>query len=81
VLVAGAFGERRPAIWARRVIGAGLLARAGLGGVAAAKLIGLPEPGETFRRLDARYYRTICAVLGSLTVDAARRPINSARKP
>jgi hypothetical protein len=44
-----------------------------MGGVAAAKIVGLPEPGEPFRRLDARYYRTGCAVVGALIIDSARR--------
>jgi hypothetical protein len=72
-LVAGAGGERRGAVWARRAVAAGLLARAGAGCALAATALGLPKPAAEFRRLDARYYRTICAVLGALIINSARK--------
>lgn len=48
----------------RGVVGAGLLARAALGGARTTRLLGMPAPSETFLRLDARAYRPLVAVLG-----------------
>ncbi|QAY64464.1 DUF3995 domain-containing protein [Xylanimonas allomyrinae] len=58
----------------RRSVGAGLLARAGAGGVAAARSLALPEPGWRFRQLDARYYRPLCAVLGAFALVVRAAP-------
>ncbi len=71
--VAGVGGTRRPATGARLLIGAGLLGRAAVGGVVAARMLGLPEPGTRFRAADARLYRPLCAVLGVAALLSARQ--------
>lgn len=72
-LVAGGFGEGRVAVGLRRLMGAGLVARAALGGDAALAALGLPPAGKRFRELDRRYYRPLFAVLGLAVLAGARR--------
>lgn len=70
----GALGQGRVARAVPFITGAGLLTRSAVGGVAAARALRLPPPGPTFRRLDARAYRPLCAVLGVMALlTGARR--------
>ncbi len=73
VAVSGAAGESGVVRTARVLAAAGVLARGGAGGVLACRLLKLPEPGETFRRLDARVYRPLCLALGIALLIGARR--------
>ena len=73
IVAGGALGDRPIAVLARRAAGAALLARAAAGGVVAGKALGLPDPSERFRTLDARYYRPLCLVLGVAALVGARR--------
>lgn len=72
-VVSGTLGDRGIVRPGRILAAAGLLARGGAGGVLACRLLGLPEPAETFRRLDARIYRPLCLVLGLALLIGARR--------
>lgn len=58
-------GEGGFARLARRAVGLAFLARAAVGGAAATRVLGLPDPSPTFRRLDARFYRPLCLALGA----------------
>ena len=53
------------------LIGAGLLARGVAGGVVAARALGMPETSRRFRRLDERWYRPLCLVLGTAAMSTA----------
>jgi len=75
-VAAGALGEGRPVVTARRLAGGLLIARAALGGDAALSVLGLPKAGKRFIELDNRYYRPLCAVLGFAVLVGARRPKN-----
>ena len=70
-VVVGAGGTSRLATIARLGVGGGLLGRAAVGGVAAARMLGLGEPGARFRRLDRSLYRPLCATLGVMVLFAA----------
>ncbi len=72
VTAAGAFGESRAVVRGRRLIGAALLGRAALGGDVALAALGLPAAGERFRELDCRWYRPLCATLGTAALFGAR---------
>lgn len=74
IVAAGALGDRPIAVVGRRAAGLALLARAAVGGPVACRLLGLPEPSDRFRELDARYYRPLCVVLGVAALLGARRP-------
>lgn len=78
IVAAGALGDRPIAVAGRRAAGTALIARAVLGGPFACRVLGLPEPSDRFRELDARVYRPLCAVLGVAVLLGARRP-NGAR--
>lgn len=71
--VAGVGGHGSVAVFARRAVGIGLLTRALAGGVVAADVLGLPEPGSRFRELDNTVYRPLCLALGAATFASARR--------
>lgn len=73
IVAGGALGDRPIAVLARRVAGVALLSRAAAGGVLAGKALGLPDPSERFRTLDARFYRPLCLVLGAAALVGARR--------
>lgn len=75
----GALGNGRAVVTLRRLIGAVLLARAVVGGEAAAAALGLPPVGRRFRRLDREVYRPLCATLGVAAIvgaTSARRRIS-----
>lgn len=72
-LAAGGLGEGRLAVGVRRLMGAGLLARAVFGGEAALSVLGLPPGGETFRELDRRYYRSLFGLLGVALIVGAKK--------
>ncbi|GAA1780980.1 DUF3995 domain-containing protein [Agromyces lapidis] len=74
IVAGGALGDRSIAVAGRRAAGAALLARAVVGGPAACRVLGLPEPSDRFRDLDARVYRPLCVVLGVAAILGARRP-------
>ena len=72
--VAGVGGQTSVAVTARRVIGAGLLARGLMSSRMATRMVlGLSEPGPRFRRLDSLLYRPLCLVLAAATLLSARR--------
>ena len=48
-----------------------LATRAALGADTATGLLGMPEPGPTFRRLNARLYQPLCGVLAAATACSA----------
>ncbi|MFT3887638.1 MAG: DUF3995 domain-containing protein [Arachnia sp.] len=73
-VAAGGLGEGPGAVWLRRAMGAGLLARAVLGGDVALSVLGLPPAGERFRRLDGTAYRPLFALLGVALIAGARKP-------
>ncbi|WP_125099101.1 DUF3995 domain-containing protein [Leucobacter chromiireducens] len=73
VATAGAFGEGKAVVRGRRLVGLALLGRAALGGDVALALLDLPPAGKKFQRLDARWYRPLCAVLGLAVLCGARR--------
>uniref|UniRef100_UPI0018337465 DUF3995 domain-containing protein n=1 Tax=Sporichthya sp. TaxID=65475 RepID=UPI0018337465 len=56
----------------RWTVAAVLAGRAAVGGVAAARLLGMPAPSERFRRLDNRWYRPLCLALAVSSARAAR---------
>jgi hypothetical protein len=65
--IAGAHPKTKAAALARLVescAATGLLARAVVGGKAAATAVGLPAPSTTFLDWDQNVYRPLCAVLG-----------------
>ncbi len=64
VLASGVLGRGRMQRLGVRVVGTALLLRAAVGGDVVLELAGMPPAGETFRRLDRRYYRPFAAVLG-----------------
>ncbi len=66
-------GHGAAAVFARRAVGVGLLTRGLAGGVVAADVLGLPEPGSRFRELDNTVYRPLCLALGAATFASARR--------
>lgn len=70
---AGGLGEGRAAVGIRWAMGAGLLARAFLGGDAALSALGLPPAGGRFRELDRRYYRPLFGLLGAALIVGARK--------
>ena len=72
-VTAGALGESRLIVCGRRLIGLALLARAVLGGEVALRALGMGPPDPRFRRLDARAYRPLCAVLGAAVLLGSRR--------
>lgn len=72
-VVAGVGGERRTAVLVRVSTGAALLGRGLLGGVMATRVLRMPVPQQPFRRLDARYYRPLCTVLGVAALASSRR--------
>jgi len=72
-VTAGALGESRLIVCGRRLIGLALLARAMLGGEVALRALGMGAPDPRFRRLDARAYRPLCAVLGAAVLLGSRR--------
>lgn len=74
LVAGGALGDRPIAVAGRRAAGLALIARAVVGGPVACRLLGLPEPSDRFRELDARYYRPLCVVLGVAALLGARRP-------
>lgn len=73
IVVAGAFGGAPAAVWTRRLAGLALISRGAVGGANACRALGLPEPGDTFRRLDSMYYRPLCVTLGAAVLGAARQ--------
>ncbi|MFC9558962.1 DUF3995 domain-containing protein [Agromyces sp. NPDC056965] len=73
IIVGGALGDRPIAVLARRAAGLALLTRAAVGGVIAGRALGLPDPSDRFRTLDARYYRPLCLILGAGALLGARR--------
>ncbi|MGH3703532.1 MAG: DUF3995 domain-containing protein [Agromyces sp.] len=73
IIVGGALGDRPIAVLARRAAGLALLTRAAVGGVVAGRVLGLPDPSDRFRTLDARFYRPLCLVLGAAALVGARR--------
>ncbi|MFF2272201.1 DUF3995 domain-containing protein [Agromyces sp. NPDC058136] len=73
IVAGGALGDRPIAVVGRRAAGLALIARAVVGGPVACRLLGLPEPSDRFRKLDARWYRPLCAVLGVAALLGARR--------
>ena len=73
IVAGGALGDRPIAVLARRGAGVVLLTRAAAGGIVAGKALGLPDPSERFRTLDARFYRPLCLVLGAAALVGARR--------
>ncbi|MCD2498314.1 MULTISPECIES: DUF3995 domain-containing protein [Microbacterium] len=73
VVTAGALGESRLIVSGRRLIGLGLLTRAVLGGEVALRVLGMGPADPRFRRLDARAYRPLCAVLGAAVLLGSRR--------
>jgi len=77
IVAGGALGDRPIAVLARRATGLALLTRAAAGGVVACKALGLPDPSERFRTLDARFYRPLCLVLGAAALMGARRGSSS----
>ena len=72
-VAAGGLGEGRAAVGLRRLMGAGLLARAIVGGDVALSTLRLPAPGERFRELDRRCYRPLFGVLGASLILGARK--------
>ncbi|MGO1770456.1 MAG: DUF3995 domain-containing protein [Microbacterium sp.] len=72
-VAAGGLGEGRVVVTLRRVMGAGLLARALFGGDAALSVLRLPPAGRTFRDLDRRYYRPFFGALGTALILGAKR--------
>ncbi|MBU2697358.1 DUF3995 domain-containing protein [Pimelobacter sp. 30-1] len=58
-------GDARARNVLRGVVGAGLLARAVLGGRRATQVLGMAEPSERFLGLDRRCYRPLVGVLGA----------------
>lgn len=72
LMASGALGDGRLPRLGMRALGTVMLLRASLGSDAALAALRLPPSGETFRRLDRRYYRPFAAVLGvSLWLAAA----------
>lgn len=72
-VAAGGLGEGRFAVGLRRVMGAGMLARAVVGGNAALNALGLPPAGKKFQELDRRYYRPLFGVLGLALIVGAKK--------
>lgn len=72
IVVAGAGGEEQTPTLVRISTGAALLGRGAVGGAGATRVLGLPQPGEPFRRLDARFYRPLCLALGAAVLASAR---------
>ncbi|WP_433675754.1 DUF3995 domain-containing protein [Microbacterium gorillae] len=72
-VTAGALGESRPIVFGRRLAGLALITRAVLGGEFALQVLGMGPADARFRRLDARYYRPLCAVLGIAVLLGSRR--------
>ncbi|WP_131764891.1 DUF3995 domain-containing protein [Candidatus Protofrankia californiensis] len=70
-LLAGAGGQGRGPRTARWMIAAGLAARGVLGGRAATRVLGLPDPSERFVRLDTIVYRPLCLTLAAASATAA----------
>ena len=64
LLSAGALGDGRLQRLGLRLMGTVMLLRAASGGSAALAVLGLPPAGDTFQRLDRRYYRPFAAILG-----------------
>ena len=64
LLASGLLGRGRSQRVVLRALGLGMVARAAAGGGVALTVLGLPPAGETFSRLDRRYYRPCAAVLG-----------------
>ncbi|WP_348787559.1 DUF3995 domain-containing protein [Leifsonia sp. NPDC080035] len=69
---AGAGGERGLARLTRYAAAGALLGRAAAGGVVAARMLGLGNPGTRFQRLDAIVYRPLCLLLGVAALVSAR---------
>ncbi|MFB9308175.1 hypothetical protein BJY17_002359 [Agromyces hippuratus] len=80
IVAGGALGDRPIAVLARRAAGLALLTRAAIGGVVVCRALGLPDPSERFRTLDARFYRPVCLMLGAAALVGARRR-SSGRAP
>ena len=72
-MAAGALGESRLIVFGRRLAGVALIVRAVLGGEFALQVLGMGPADARFRRLDARYYRPLCAVLGIAVLLGSRR--------
>lgn len=72
-VAAGALGESRLIVFGRRLGGLALIARAVVGGEFALQVLGMGPADARFRRLDARYYRPLCAVLGIAVLVGSRR--------
>ena len=81
LMASGALGDGRMPRLAMRALGTVMLLRASLGGDAALAALRLPPSGETFRRLDRRYYRPFAAILGvSLWLAAADARASTRRR-
>lgn len=72
-VAAGGLGEGRGAVVLRRIMGAGMLARAALGGDAALAALGLPKAGKKFKELDRRYYRPLFGIIGAALIIGAKK--------
>lgn len=73
LVTAGALGNGRGVVRVRRLAGLALLTRAAVGGDVALAALGMPAAKERFLRLDNRFYRPLCAVLGAAVLIGARR--------
>lgn len=81
LMATGALGDGRVPRLAMRALGTAMLLRAVAGGDVALAALKLPPSGETFRRLDCRYYRPFAAILGvSLWLAAADARASAQRR-
>ncbi|MGL3807274.1 DUF3995 domain-containing protein [Paeniglutamicibacter sp. R2-26] len=74
LLASGALGDGGIQRIALRTVATAMLLRSALGGGAALAALGLPPAGETFRRLDNRWYRPFAAALGVSLLLASGAP-------